>query len=68
MKSFVISINRGQSFWHIQEIFNSITFPAGRGSLDVATRFPFRSAAERTIKKQKLINKFFSVAVIPVED
>ena len=52
MKSFVIETRKG--FVSLPEIIGAYHFPISFGSIQASTHFPFKTAAERMIRKYKL--------------
>ena len=65
MKSFVIETRRG--WWTIAEKLGQWSFPAGAGSLQGATRFPFKSAAQSVIKRAGLDKAPFHAHIEEIE-
>ena len=65
MTAFVIETRRG--FWAIAEKLGQWQFPAGPGSLQGATRFPFKSAAQSVIRRHGLDKAPFHAHVEEIE-
>jgi len=65
MTAFIIETRRG--FFQIPERIASYNFPANYGQLSSATQFPFRLAAQRSIKKHGLDKAPFHAHVEEIE-
>jgi hypothetical protein len=65
MKAFVIETRRG--FFQIPERIAGYNFPANYGQLSSATRFPFRLAAERSMRKHHLRDAPFHAHIEEIE-
>jgi len=63
--AFVIQTRRG--WFTIAEKIAGWDFPAGHGSLQGATRFPFRAAAQSVIRKNKLESAPFHAHIETIE-
>ena len=65
MTAFVIQTRRG--WFTIAEKIAGWDFPAGHGSLQGATRFPFKSAAQSVIRRHGLDKAPFHAHIEEIE-